>query len=288
MPRSEAASDPASHTSILNEYPNEERRQQSVDPEAREGTHQADMNPTPAWSGAPRRVAALPQDPYVQARLVTGTSSTPSLEQYRRLGAILHEEQFRRQLKTIMLTSAVPEEGKTLTVINLALTLSTSYDRRVLVIDADLRRPGIHTLLNLPNDCGLSEALRDHEPKLPYIELSNRLSVLTAGHPGSTPLAALASARMGELINRVASEFDWVLMDTSPVGLLSDAQVISRFVGGVIFVIGARSTPAAAVQRAIAEIGSDAVIGTVLNRVSDREIPAADYYGGYDVSRRRR
>jgi capsular exopolysaccharide synthesis family protein len=222
----------------------------------------------------------------IQARLVTGASSTVSLEQYRRLAAVLHEEQVQRQLKTVMITSALPHEGKTLTVVNLALTLSESYARRVLVIDADLRWPSLHTILNIPNNQGLSEALRDSPHELPFVEVSSRLSALTAGKPGPTPLAGLTSNRMGEVIEECAARFDWVLIDTSPVGVLPDAQVLARLAGAVLLVIGAGSTPAAAVERAIAELGGpDSIIGTVLNRVEERRIPEAGYYGQYQTSR---
>ena len=221
----------------------------------------------------------------LQARLVTGTSSTASLEQYRRLAAVLHEDQVQRQLKTVMITSALPQEGKTLTLVNLALTLSESYARRVLVIDADLRWPGVHTVLDIPNDRGLSEALRDGQHELPFVEVSSHLSALTAGKPGPTPLAGLTSNRMGEVIEACAARFDWVLIDTSPVGVLPDAQVLARLVGAVILVIGAGSTPAAAVERAVAELGGpDSIIGTVLNRVEERRIPEAHYYGQYGTS----
>ena len=222
----------------------------------------------------------------IQARLVTWASSTVSLEQYRRLAAVLHEEQVQTQLKTVMITSALPQEGKTLTLVNLALTLSESYARRVLVIDADLRLPGLHTVLHIPNDRGLSEALRDGQHELPFIEVSSRLSALPAGKPGPTPLAGLTSNRMGQVIEACAARFDWVLIDTSPVGVLPDAQVLARLVGAVILVIGAGSTPAAAVERAIAELGGpDSIIGTVLNRVEERRIPEAGYYGQYGTSR---
>jgi len=103
-----------------------------------------------------------------------------SLEQYRRLATVLHEEHVKRQLKTVMITSALPQEGKTLTIVNLALTLSESYARRVLVIDADLRLPGVHTVLDIPNDRGLSDALRAGQQELSIVEVSPRLSVLTA------------------------------------------------------------------------------------------------------------
>jgi Mrp family chromosome partitioning ATPase len=75
------------------------------------------------------------------------------------------------------------------------------------------------------------------------------------------------------------------LIDTPPVGVLSDAQVLARLVGAVIFVIGAGSTPAAAVERAVAELGPDSIIGTILNRVERRQIPEAGYYSQYGTSR---
>jgi capsular exopolysaccharide synthesis family protein len=208
-----------------------------------------------------------------------------SVEQYRRLAAVLHEEQVQSQLKTVMITSALPGDGKTLTVVNLALTLSESYARRVLVIDADLRIPSLHTTLEITNARGLSEALLD-DRELSFVEVSSGLTALTGGNPGSTPLAGLASNRMREVLEECAERFDWVLIDTSPVALLPDAQVLARLVGAVILVVGAGSTPAATVERAIAELGGpDAIFGIVLNRVEERRIPQAGYYGQYRTLR---
>jgi len=228
-----------------------------------------------------RRAARLPANPELPARLVTSTSSALSVEQYRRLAAVLHEEQVQSQLKTVMITSALPGDGKTLTVANLALTLSESYKRRVLVIDADLRLPTLHTTLGIANDRGLSEALLD-DRELAFVEVSNGLTALTAGNPGPTPLAGLTSNRMREVLEECEARFDWVLIDTSPVGVLPDAQVLGRLVGAVILVIGAGTTPAATVERAIAELGGpDAIFGVVLNRVEKSRIPQAGYYGQY-------
>jgi protein-tyrosine kinase len=232
-----------------------------------------------------RRPGVHHRDADMEARLVTGVSSSVSLEQYRRLAAVLHDEQIHGNLKTVMITSAVPNEGKTLTIANLALTLSGSYRRRVLVIDADLRAPSVHSLFSIPNSRGLSEALREGGRELPILEMSPGLSVLTAGRPGPTPLADLTSERMAEVIRECAASFDWVLLDTPPVGLLPDAQVLARLAGAVIFVIAAGSTPSNAVARAISEIGADSIIGTVLNRVEDGRIPEADYYGHYQSDR---
>jgi protein-tyrosine kinase len=240
------------------------------------------------------REAAVQPDPViatdddVRARLVTGTSSTVSREQYRRVAAVLHEEQAEDQLSTLIVTSAVPGEGKTLTAVNLALTLSESYARRVLIIDADLRAPSVHVVLGMSNDAGLSDALAESGADLPIRQVTTNLAVMTAGRADLNPLAGLSSPRMGEILRDVATRFDWVLLDTSPVGVLPDAQVLARLVGGVILVIGAGSTPAAAVERAIAELGGpDAIIGTVLNRVDERRIPDAGYYGRYGYGDKR-
>ena len=221
-------------------------------------------------------------DADVQARLVTGRPGSAPLEQYRRLAAVLHDLQLQQGLKTLMLTSALPAEGKTLTIVNLALTLSESYGRRVLVIDADLRWPSVHTVLGVSNHTGLSEVLLGQDGlELPICHKSPRLAVLPAGRPGPTPLAALTSARMAALIDECASHFDWVLLDTPPVGLMPDAQLLARLTRAVVLVIAAGATPAAAVERAVAELGAECIIGTVLNRVDERRIPDTSYYAHY-------
>ena len=243
-------------------------------------TTDAEVAPLPAFAPRPQ-LARLPRNGDLHARLVSGDADPVSQEQYRRLAAALHDAQVARGLKTVMVTSALPGEGKTLTVVNLAMTLCESYARRVLVIDADLRWPSLHAMLGVPNVAGLSEALAAERCDLPVTEVSPRLSVMTAGQPGPAPLACLTSGRMGALLEECGSRFDWVLLDTSPVGLLPDGQVVSRLIGAVILVIHAGVTPAAAVERAVADLGPDCILGTVLNRVEKHRIPDADYYAHY-------
>jgi len=216
------------------------------------------------------------------AKLVVGADNSGIfLEQYRRLAATLHEAQLEKGLKTVMVTSALPREGKTLTVINLALTLSESYARRVLLIDADLRRPSVHEVLGIPNTKGLSELLRSDRPELSTVSVSPRLAVLPAGSTNENPLAGLASARMRAFVDDVATRFDWVLLDAPPVGLLPDAQLIGRMAQAVVLVIRAGVTPYPVVDRAITELGRDCIIGTVLNGVEESSLPSNDYYGHY-------
>jgi len=219
-------------------------------------------------------------DPAWLRKLVIGDAIAPvAAEQYRRLAGAVHDLQVEHGLKTLMVTSAVPGEGKTLTIINLALTLSEACKRRVLLLDADLRRPTVHDVLRLPNTRGLSDVLRADCADLPILQLSDYLSVLPAGRLDS-PMA-LTSDRMRVLLERYAASFDWVLLDAAPVGFMPDAQLLARLTRAVLFVIASHVTPHSLVSRAIADIGEDCVIGTVLNRVEAQDIPAAGYYQDY-------
>jgi capsular exopolysaccharide synthesis family protein len=234
------------------------------------------------------RVSVLSERPLVKAtvapdaRLVIGSETDAvSVEQYRRLAATLHEVQVEKGLKTVMVTSAGPGEGKTVTVINLGLTLSESYGRRVLVIDSDLRRPSIHTMLGLANESGLGDLLREASAEPRIVEVTSKLSVVTAGPLRDNTQAGLASERMSAFLEAAVKRFDWVLLDSPPVGLISDAQILSQVVQGVIFVIRAGSTPYHLVEKALVDLGRDRVIGTVLNGVSHTVIPGTTYFSGY-------
>src|SRR5262249_51844668 len=160
---SETGRSDSSSASPLDQYPHEGMSRHHLETPTSSRSVQA-ARPERPVAASPRtagRRTKLPDDADVRARLVTGTASTVAVEQYRRLGAVLHDEQIQRKLKTVIVTSALPQDGKTLTIVNLALTLSESYERRVLLIDADVRCPGVHTILDLPNDQGLSDVLLD-------------------------------------------------------------------------------------------------------------------------------
>jgi len=207
--------------------------------------------------------------------------SPGSREQYRRLAASLHHAQAATGIKVVMLTSAVMGEGKTLTSSNLALTLSESYHKQVLLIDADLRRPTLHSLFRIRTGAGLTEGLAPSgsELKVPVHQISSRLGILPAGRPTSNPIASLTSSRMRRLLDEARGSFDWVIVDTPPVALLTDANLLSAMVDGAVLVVRAESTPWDLVQRAAAAIGQDRMLGVVLNGATAEA--AADYYG-YD------
>jgi succinoglycan biosynthesis transport protein ExoP len=132
-------------------------------------------------------------------------------------------------------------------------------------------------LFRLPNACGLSDVLLSEHDDLALLQVSANLSVLPAGRPDLNTIAALTSDRMEDLLEHLSGEFDWILLDAAPVWFMPDAQLLARMTGAVLFVIGAGSTPYPLVEKAIAAVGAESVIGTVLNRVIDENIPAAGY-----------
>jgi capsular exopolysaccharide synthesis family protein len=205
----------------------------------------------------------------IEQKVVAGGSMHPeSLEQYRRLAAALHHTQVERGIKKVMVASAVAGEGKTLTALNLALTLSESYRRRVLLIDADLRRPKLHDLLGVPNTIGLNEALKDtSEARLTLLQVSPRLSVLPTGRPDPDPMSALTSRRMALVLEEGSENFDWVIIDTPPVVMLPDTNLLAAMVDVAILVVEAGRTPYDMSDRAIQALGRERVLGVVLNGV---------------------
>jgi receptor protein-tyrosine kinase len=216
-------------------------------------------------------------------KVVVGPDAESTLiEQYRRLGAALHHHQLQSGARTLMVTSAAAAEGKTLTATNLALTLSHSYQRRVLLMDADLRKPSIHEILRLPNMTGLSDSLRHPEESgLRFHTISPNLSALTAGRPDSDPMAGLVSDTMNRILGEAAKQFDWVIVDTPPVALLPDANLLAAMIDTAVLVVGAHSTPYPLVRRAIDAIGQQRILGVVLNRMARADMVASYNYYGY-------
>jgi protein-tyrosine kinase len=211
-------------------------------------------------------------------RLAIGPDGNPMLvEQFRRLAATLHHAQSGSGIRVIMLTSASPDDGKTLTAINLALVLSESYHRRVLLIDADLRRPSLGDIADVTDAPGLSEVLKSPtEQKLGLLQVTPTLMLLPAGRPDPDPMGGLTSARMRHILEEAAGRFDWVILDAPPMGPLADAGLLSQMVDGAVFVVRAGRTQYSLVQKAIEALGRERILGVVLNGI-DRMPP--EQYG---------
>jgi protein-tyrosine kinase len=231
-----------------------------------------------------RSVSVRPSlHPDLQQKVVTSEGMPAvAIEQYRKVAARLHHEQLEKHIHTLMVVSAVSGEGKTLTSLNLSLTLASSYKRRVLLIDADLRLPRIHAAFQLPGDPGLHEAI-DAAPgtPLPIVDVDEQLSLLPAGRSTTDPMDVLSSPRVAGLIDDVKREFDWVVIDTAPLAVLPDANLLARVVDAAVLVVSAGQTEYDLVERAIKLLGRDRILGVVLNGVDDRDIRASSYYASY-------
>lgn len=212
-------------------------------------------------------------------RLASSTTGDPGLvEQFRRLAGTLHKAQRTTGLRSVMVTSATPGDGKTLCAVNLALVLSESFNSRVLLIDADLRHPSIPGVVDFGNEAGLSEALRAKtDQRLALVALTPRLTLLPAGQPIANSIEALTSPRMQQILDEAAERFDWIILDAPPVGLTTDARLLTELVGGTLFVIRAGQSQHPDVERAVAALGREHILGVVLNGTAPR--PNQEYYG---------
>jgi capsular exopolysaccharide synthesis family protein len=205
------------------------------------------------------------------------------VEQYRKVAATLHHAHLEQGTRIVMIASAMAAEGKTITAANLAITLSASYLRSVCLMDGDLRRPSLHSLFNVPNVSGLNEALGGKNGyRLTATQLTPRLAFVGAGRPNPDPAGLLTSEPMRLVLEQAAKTFDWVLIDTPPVCLMSDANLLAGLVDGVILVVDAGRTPYTLAQRAVEALGRDRIIGVVLNRASHGDVARGYGYAGYD------
>jgi receptor protein-tyrosine kinase len=207
--------------------------------------------------------------------------SGQSREQYRRVATCLHHSQAISGTRVVMVTSALVAEGKTLTAANVALTLSESYKKNVLLIDADFRRPSLHAIFGVNGTQGLADALLASDDEQVHVrQVSPRLGILLGGRPISDPIAALTSDRMRQLIEEARKSFDWVIIDTPPVALLTDANLVAAITDGVLMVVKAGHTPWHIVDRAVQAIGRERTLGVVLNRANEYG-QGSTYYNYY-------
>ena len=175
--------------------------------------------------------------------LVTLTAPTsPAAEAYRTLRTNLHFASLERPLKTMVVASPDIAEAGSLALANLAITLAQT-GKQVIVVDADLRHPQLHTLFNIPNGPGFAELLANAVAQLtPQPTAVPNLRVLTSGATPAIPSDVISSNRMSSLIQELAGMADMVLFNTPPVALSSDAAILASQVDGVLLVISAGRT----------------------------------------------
>ena len=227
-------------------------------------------------------LAPLPAGRDAVARTISDPDLPPAArEQYRQLAAALHNAQALNGAKVVMVASAVGGEGKSLTAANLALTLAESYQRRVLLIDADLRKPSLDRLLAdaAPHDYVESDTSRPWRADVR--QLTARLAMVTRVEPSADPMAELTSGRVRRLIQDAREDVDWIVVDTPPIAVLPDASLLTAIVDVAVLVVRAGSTPVDLVKRAVDILGPKKTLGVVLNAAT-RPSRQARYGYGYE------
>ncbi|HYV17870.1 MAG TPA: CpsD/CapB family tyrosine-protein kinase [Verrucomicrobiae bacterium] len=209
-------------------------------------------------------------------------------DRYRVLRHRLENSRDLGKPRVIAVTSACAGDGKTTTAINLALTLASSGDRKVLLADADMRLSNVATQLGMGDTRlpGLADLLLDSSLQLEGLVRRRppaRAAFLTAGRVLESPCDALRSARLEEIVEEARRAFDFVVIDTPPVGPVPDCQAISRVVDGVLVVVAAHRTPRRALEEALNALDPGKVTGLILN---GGDVPNTEYYGRYYHRRR--
>lgn len=202
-------------------------------------------------------------------------------EAYRTLRTNIQYSSFDKKVKVIVVTSAEPAEGKSTVSGNLALSFAQN-DKKVIIIDCDLRKPSMHKNFKISNLIGLSEVLIGKEKLEDAIQKRNdNLDVLTSGKIPPNPSEMLASTTMSSLIIKLKEKYDIIILDSAPLKAVTDAQILSTKADGTILVTRAKRTSKDSVVEAkslLAKVGAN-ILGTVLHAVENSKGKYYYYYG---------
>lgn len=206
---------------------------------------------------------------------------SPIAEQFRTIRTNLQFASVDKELETMLITSASPSEGKSITTANTA-TVFAQQEKKTLLIDADLRKPTVHYTFRLPNNTGLSNYLAGSQPIMSLVNETHvdYLDVMTSGPIPPNPSELLGSSKMAQFVKEAKQHYDMVIFDTPPVLAVTDSQVLSAFVDGVLLVVRSKQTEKDAATKAKEKLvqANANVLGVVLN---DQEVKDSNYYYYY-------
>lgn len=198
------------------------------------------------------------------------------VEQFRLLRTRVKALSKDFQLRTMLVTSALPGEGKTTVSVNLAGSLSRVEGLRVLLVDFDLRKPNVHTAFGISTARRSTSPFSEEEPwQRAVYQVNRRLDVLFGFQPLEEPDRLLQSSRLEKLVEEAKAAYDVVIFDSAPLLAVADTQSLVPFVDCALFVVGADNTPISAAREALAML-QDKVAGTILNRVN--HLKSEGYY----------
>lgn len=202
-------------------------------------------------------------------------------ERFRTLRSRLYQFAATQPLRRVLLTSSIPEEGKTFVASNLAQCIVRQSDKKVIMIDADLRASRLHLTLGTDSEPGLSDFLSGEKELTDVIQLgeSDNFCFIPGGTFVANPSEILHSEKMKSLLDSLGQLFDWVILDSPPTIAVHDACILGDMCDGVLFVVRAGTTDYQMAQKAAAEFHERNLLGVVLNRVEKSEGYGGYYYG---------
>jgi capsular exopolysaccharide synthesis family protein len=211
---------------------------------------------------------------------LNGNDNAPGTEEFRTLRARLYQLREKNPLKKLLITSALPQEGKSFTAANLAQVMVRQHGRRALLIDADLRGPRLHQMLGTTSSPGLSDYLQGQSDEFSIMQRGplENLFFIPSGSAIKDPSELVGNGRLQSLLQRLEPLFDWIILDSPPAVTVSDASVLSKACDGVLMVVRSNVTPSDAARRALQEFPEESLVGVVLNGTSGNQSQYARYY----------
>jgi protein-tyrosine kinase len=207
-------------------------------------------------------------------------------EEFRTLRSRLYQIREKMPLKRLLVTSALPKEGKSFVAANLAQVLVRQHGRRALVIDADLRNPGMHRHFGASQTPGLAEYLLGECDEFAALQRGpmENLFFTPAGRVAGSAPELLSNGRLKLFLQRVEPLFDWIILDSSPVIPVSDATLVAGACDGILMVVRSNVTPSDLARRAREEFPDKLLLGVVLNGAPSGKLAQSKYYYGEAVN----
>lgn len=229
------------------------------------------------------RCAPSDWSPDKKTMLFYNSEQGPGTEEFRTLRSRLYQMREKQPLKKVLVTSSLPQEGKSFVAANLAQALVWQQGRRVLLIDGDLRASRLHLALGSLLTPGLSEYLQGEVDEFGIMQRGamENLFFIPAGRSTSNPAELVANGRLEILLSRAESLFDWIIVDSPPAVPVSDAGLMANHCDGVLMVVRSNATPSDLARKARSEFDDKLLLGVVLNGVKGSSTAYSRYYGAY-------
>lgn len=212
-------------------------------------------------------------------------AKSPIVEAYRGIRTSIEYSNLDNNLKVILLTSTQQNEGKSTIASNLAISFSNLQNKKILLIDCDLRNPSLHRIFEISNSKGIMNILKGDMDfdKVIYNEKGSSLDVLTTGAMPPNPDDVLGTEKMRSFIQKIKERYDYIFIDSPPIGIVSDASILSQMSDGIIFVVssGEVELDFAKLAKEKLENVNAKILGAILNKYESKNADYGYYYGEY-------